>query len=59
MPALEDVGTFNFSNKDEDDDIVTDINNMDTTIQVKDEIQSIPPFKWFSLLLVPIPNSSP
>nr|GFA45523.1 transport membrane protein, mitochondrial [Tanacetum cinerariifolium] len=25
----------------------------------KDEIQSIPPFKWFSLLLVPVPNSSP
>ncbi|KAK1424391.1 hypothetical protein QVD17_19720 [Tagetes erecta] len=24
----------------------------------KDEIQSIPPFKWFSLLLVPVPNSS-
>ncbi|KAL7174746.1 hypothetical protein ACSBR1_043966 (mitochondrion) [Camellia fascicularis] len=25
----------------------------------KDEIQSIPPFKWFSLLLVPVPNSFP
>lgn len=25
----------------------------------KDEIQSIPLFKWFSLLLVPVPNSSP
>ncbi|KAF9618100.1 hypothetical protein IFM89_000059 [Coptis chinensis] len=25
----------------------------------KDEIQLIPPFKWFSLLLVPVPNSSP
>ncbi|GJW58973.1 hypothetical protein Tco_0105704 [Tanacetum coccineum] len=24
----------------------------------KDKIQSIPPFKWFSLLLVPVPNSS-
>nr|GEY61675.1 hypothetical protein [Tanacetum cinerariifolium] len=34
MPALEYVGTFDFSNKDGDDDIVTDINNMDTTIQV-------------------------
>nr|GEV98581.1 hypothetical protein [Tanacetum cinerariifolium] len=30
MPALEDVGTFNFSNEDEE----TDINNLDTTIQV-------------------------
>nr|GEX45043.1 hypothetical protein [Tanacetum cinerariifolium] len=34
MPALEDVGTFNFSNKDEDDDEVADINNLDTTIQM-------------------------
>nr|GEX60348.1 ribonuclease H-like domain-containing protein [Tanacetum cinerariifolium] len=34
MPALEDVGTFDFSNKDEDDNIVADMNNMDTTIQV-------------------------
>nr|GFB30492.1 putative ribonuclease H-like domain-containing protein [Tanacetum cinerariifolium] len=33
MPALEDVGTFNFSNGDEYDDIVAEINNMDTTIQ--------------------------
>nr|GEX65444.1 putative ribonuclease H-like domain-containing protein [Tanacetum cinerariifolium] len=34
MLALEDVGTFDFSNKDEDDDAVADINNLDTTIQV-------------------------
>nr|GEW32043.1 ribonuclease H-like domain-containing protein [Tanacetum cinerariifolium] len=34
MPALEDVSIFNFSNDDEDDDIVADMNNMDTTIQV-------------------------
>nr|GEV54309.1 retrovirus-related Pol polyprotein from transposon TNT 1-94 [Tanacetum cinerariifolium] len=34
MPALEDVKIFNFSNDDEDDDIVADMNNMDTTIQV-------------------------
>nr|GFB74274.1 hypothetical protein [Tanacetum cinerariifolium] len=33
MPALEDVGTFNFLNEDEYDDIVAEINNMDTTIQ--------------------------
>nr|GEV81776.1 hypothetical protein [Tanacetum cinerariifolium] len=33
-PALEDVGIFNFSNEDEDDDIVADMNNIDTTIQV-------------------------
>nr|GEW45627.1 hypothetical protein [Tanacetum cinerariifolium] len=34
MPALEDVSILNFSNDDEDDDIVADKNNMDTTIQV-------------------------
>nr|GEX26359.1 putative ribonuclease H-like domain-containing protein [Tanacetum cinerariifolium] len=34
MPALEDVGTFNFLNKDEGDDAVADMNNLDTTIQV-------------------------
>nr|GEX31627.1 putative ribonuclease H-like domain-containing protein [Tanacetum cinerariifolium] len=32
MPALDDVGTFDFSNKD--DDVVADMNNLDTTIQV-------------------------
>nr|GFA09909.1 hypothetical protein [Tanacetum cinerariifolium] len=32
MPALEDVGTFSFSNEDEDDDAVADMNNLDTTI---------------------------
>nr|GEV10403.1 hypothetical protein [Tanacetum cinerariifolium] len=34
MPALEDISTFDFSNKDEDDDVVADMNNLDTTIQV-------------------------
>nr|GEU29068.1 hypothetical protein [Tanacetum cinerariifolium] len=34
MPALEDVGTFDFSNEDEDDDAVADMNNSDTIIQV-------------------------
>nr|GEW38628.1 ribonuclease H-like domain-containing protein [Tanacetum cinerariifolium] len=38
MPVLEDVGTFDFSNEDEDDDAVADINNLDTTIQLKQEI---------------------
>nr|GEW37282.1 hypothetical protein [Tanacetum cinerariifolium] len=33
MPALEDVGTFDFLNEDEDDDAMDDINNLDTTIQ--------------------------
>nr|GEV67255.1 hypothetical protein [Tanacetum cinerariifolium] len=34
MPTLEDVGTLDFSNEDEDDDAVADMNNLDTTIQV-------------------------
>nr|GEZ84271.1 ribonuclease H-like domain-containing protein [Tanacetum cinerariifolium] len=34
MHALEDVGTFDFSNEDEDDDAVADMNNLDTIIQV-------------------------
>nr|GFA90671.1 hypothetical protein [Tanacetum cinerariifolium] len=34
MPALKDIGTFDFSNEDEDDDAVADMNNLDTTIQV-------------------------
>nr|GEW41509.1 hypothetical protein [Tanacetum cinerariifolium] len=34
MPALEDVSIFNFSSDDEDDDIVADMNNLDTTIHV-------------------------
>nr|GEV84028.1 hypothetical protein [Tanacetum cinerariifolium] len=34
MSALEDVGTFDFSNEDKDDDAVADMNNLDTTIQV-------------------------
>nr|GEU67326.1 retrovirus-related Pol polyprotein from transposon TNT 1-94 [Tanacetum cinerariifolium] len=38
MPALEDVSIFNFSNDDEDDGIVADMNNLDTTIQIKEEV---------------------
>nr|GEU67746.1 hypothetical protein [Tanacetum cinerariifolium] len=34
MPALEDVGTSDFSNKDEDDGEVADLNNLDIAIQV-------------------------
>nr|GFA16725.1 hypothetical protein [Tanacetum cinerariifolium] len=34
MPDLEDVSIFNFSNDDEDDGIVANMNNLDTTIQV-------------------------
>nr|GEU42381.1 retrovirus-related Pol polyprotein from transposon TNT 1-94 [Tanacetum cinerariifolium] len=34
MPDLEDVCTSDFSNKDEDNDTVPDMNNLDTTIKV-------------------------
>nr|GEX53923.1 hypothetical protein [Tanacetum cinerariifolium] len=34
MPALEDIGTFDFSNEDEDDDEMADMNNLETTIKV-------------------------
>nr|GEW12935.1 retrovirus-related Pol polyprotein from transposon TNT 1-94 [Tanacetum cinerariifolium] len=34
MHVLKDIGTFDFSNKDEDDYAVADMNNLDTTIQV-------------------------
>nr|GFA02080.1 integrase, catalytic core [Tanacetum cinerariifolium] len=34
MPALEDVSTFDFSRDDENDGVVADMNNLDTTIQV-------------------------
>nr|GEW54026.1 reverse transcriptase domain-containing protein [Tanacetum cinerariifolium] len=33
MHALNDIGTFDFSNKDADDYAVADMNNLDTTIQ--------------------------
>nr|GEW67835.1 hypothetical protein [Tanacetum cinerariifolium] len=34
LPALEDISTFYFSNEDEDDNAMADMNNSDTTIQV-------------------------
>nr|GEV29233.1 hypothetical protein [Tanacetum cinerariifolium] len=34
MPSLKDISTFNFSSDHEDDAEETDMNNMDTTIQV-------------------------
>ncbi|GKD07445.1 ribonuclease H-like domain-containing protein, partial [Tanacetum coccineum] len=34
MPALEDISIYDFSRGDEDDDAETDMNNLDTTIQV-------------------------
>ncbi|GJX96070.1 uncharacterized mitochondrial protein-like protein [Tanacetum coccineum] len=34
MPALEDYSIFDFTRNDEDDGVVADMNNLDTTIQV-------------------------
>nr|GEU92178.1 retrotransposon protein, putative, unclassified [Tanacetum cinerariifolium] len=34
MPALEDISIFNFSNDDENNGAMADMNNLDTTIQV-------------------------
>nr|GEY53906.1 hypothetical protein [Tanacetum cinerariifolium] len=38
MLALEDVSIFNCSSDDEDDVAVADMNNLDTTIQIKEEV---------------------
>nr|GEV09391.1 UBN2 domain-containing protein [Tanacetum cinerariifolium] len=35
MPELEDISTFTFSNKDEDDGVETDMNTLNTTIQTQ------------------------
>nr|GEV19919.1 putative ribonuclease H-like domain-containing protein [Tanacetum cinerariifolium] len=41
MPTLEDISTFNFSSDHEDDDEMTDMNNLDTTIQNKKDERGI------------------
>nr|GEZ60148.1 ribonuclease H-like domain-containing protein [Tanacetum cinerariifolium] len=41
MPALKDVGTFDFSNKYEDDGEMADMSNVETTIQVKQKNDGI------------------
>nr|GEV88400.1 retrovirus-related Pol polyprotein from transposon TNT 1-94 [Tanacetum cinerariifolium] len=38
MPALEDVTTFNILSDDEDDGAMAEMNNLDTTIQIKEEV---------------------
>ncbi|GJS90088.1 retrovirus-related pol polyprotein from transposon TNT 1-94 [Tanacetum coccineum] len=40
MPALEDDSIFDFSRDDEDDGVVADMNNLDTTIQVSPNLTS-------------------
>nr|GEX13747.1 ribonuclease H-like domain-containing protein [Tanacetum cinerariifolium] len=46
MPALEDVGIFDFSRDDEDDDAVADMNNLDTTIQIEEEVYVCQPIRF-------------
>ncbi|GJY48694.1 retrovirus-related pol polyprotein from transposon TNT 1-94, partial [Tanacetum coccineum] len=52
MPALEDISIFDFSRGDEDDDAETDMNNLDTTIQLhkQEECQRI--WRNMSLLVL-------
>nr|GEU62589.1 putative ribonuclease H-like domain-containing protein [Tanacetum cinerariifolium] len=38
MPTLEDDSIFDFLDDDENDDVVADINNLDTTIQIEEEV---------------------
>ncbi|GJR67501.1 putative ribonuclease H-like domain-containing protein, partial [Tanacetum coccineum] len=38
MPALEDYSIFDFSRDDEDDGAMADMNNLDTTIQIEEEV---------------------
>nr|GEV44764.1 uncharacterized mitochondrial protein AtMg00810-like [Tanacetum cinerariifolium] len=49
MPALEDVSTFNFSRDNEDDDAMADMNNLDTTIQIKEEVYVCQPLGFEDL----------
>nr|GEX22395.1 retrovirus-related Pol polyprotein from transposon TNT 1-94 [Tanacetum cinerariifolium] len=41
IPALEDISTFNFSSDHEDDDEMSDMNNLDTRIQNKNDERGI------------------
>nr|GEW42308.1 ribonuclease H-like domain-containing protein [Tanacetum cinerariifolium] len=38
VTALEDVSIFKFSNDDEDDGAIADMNNLDTTIKIEEEV---------------------
>nr|GEV66511.1 hypothetical protein [Tanacetum cinerariifolium] len=49
MPALEDVSIFNFLSDDEDDGTMADMNNLDTTIQIKKEVYVCQPPRFEDL----------
>nr|GEU95167.1 ribonuclease H-like domain-containing protein [Tanacetum cinerariifolium] len=49
MPALEDVSIFYFLNDDEDDGLVADMNNLDTTIQVSLIPTVTPSNLWYAV----------
>nr|GEV97379.1 hypothetical protein [Tanacetum cinerariifolium] len=49
IPALEDVSIFNFSNDDEDDGAMADMNNLDTTIQIEEEVYVCQPLGFEDL----------
>nr|GEY22358.1 hypothetical protein [Tanacetum cinerariifolium] len=49
MPALEDVSIFNFSSDHEDDDAMSDMKNLDTTIQIEEEVYVCQPLGFKDL----------
>ncbi|GKD22021.1 uncharacterized mitochondrial protein-like protein [Tanacetum coccineum] len=52
MPTLEDYSIFNLSRDDEDDDVVADMNNLDTTIQEepKKVIHALKDLSWIEAM---------
>ncbi|GJU29699.1 retrovirus-related pol polyprotein from transposon TNT 1-94 [Tanacetum coccineum] len=57
MPALEDDSIFDFTRDDEDDGVVADMNNLDTTIQIEAMQEELLQFKLQEVwTLVDLPN---
>ncbi|GJQ92148.1 putative ribonuclease H-like domain-containing protein [Tanacetum coccineum] len=57
MPALEDYSIFDFTRDDEDDGVVANMNNLDTTIQIEDMQEELLQFKLQEVwTLVDLPN---
>nr|GEU67007.1 hypothetical protein [Tanacetum cinerariifolium] len=50
MRELEDISTFNFSNKDEDDGAEADMNNLDTAIQTRNMSKNLEEHRFLSTI---------